>query len=110
MSSGDVVKPGAYDIGSLSTPLNALFAAGGPTGRGSLRIVKLAFEIDTSWFGQGGLQIEHADSAEIDQPIAGPDAFSEVDRHRRRYQFANRDLSLRLRSDDHHNLYADRTC
>jgi protein involved in polysaccharide export with SLBB domain len=37
---GDVVSPGAYDVGSLSTPLNALFAAGGPTGRGSLRIVK----------------------------------------------------------------------
>ena len=37
---GDVAKPGAYDIGSLSTPLNALFAAGGPTTRGSLRIVK----------------------------------------------------------------------
>ena len=37
---GDVVRPGAYDISSLSTPLNALFAAGGPTGRGSLRIVK----------------------------------------------------------------------
>lgn len=36
---GDVMKPGAYDIGSLSTPLNALFAAGGPTERGSLRIV-----------------------------------------------------------------------
>ncbi len=37
---GDVVHPGAYDISSLSTPLNALFAAGGPTGRGSLRIVQ----------------------------------------------------------------------
>jgi len=37
---GDVIRPGAYDIGSLSTPLNALFAAGGPTGRGSLRILK----------------------------------------------------------------------
>ncbi len=37
---GDVVRPGAYDISSLSTPLNALFVAGGPTGRGSLRIVK----------------------------------------------------------------------
>ena len=37
---GDVVHPGAYDISSLSTPLNALFAAGGPTGRGSLRILK----------------------------------------------------------------------
>jgi polysaccharide biosynthesis/export protein len=37
---GDVERPGAYDIGSLSTPLNALFSAGGPTNRGSLRIVK----------------------------------------------------------------------
>ena len=37
---GDVLRPGAYDVGSLSTPLNALFAAGGPTGRGSLRMLK----------------------------------------------------------------------
>jgi protein involved in polysaccharide export with SLBB domain len=37
---GDVIKPGAYDVSSLSTPLNALFAAGGPTGRGSLRNLK----------------------------------------------------------------------
>lgn len=37
---GDVANPGAYDISSLSTPLNALFAAGGPTAQGSLRIVK----------------------------------------------------------------------
>ena len=27
---GDVANPGAYDISSLSTPLNALFVAGGP--------------------------------------------------------------------------------
>src|SRR4029077_17844344 len=37
---GDVANPGAYDISSLSTPLNALFAAGGPTERGSMRILK----------------------------------------------------------------------
>ncbi|HTW31710.1 MAG TPA: SLBB domain-containing protein [Candidatus Sulfotelmatobacter sp.] len=37
---GDVTRPGAYDISSLSTPLNALFAAGGPTPQGSLRIVE----------------------------------------------------------------------
>ena len=37
---GDVKRPGAYDISSLSTPLNALFKAGGPTSRGSLRILK----------------------------------------------------------------------
>lgn len=36
---GDVEHPGAYDISSLSTPLNALFVAGGPTQQGSLRIV-----------------------------------------------------------------------
>ena len=37
---GDIANPGAYDISSLSTPLNALFAAGGPTARGSLRMVQ----------------------------------------------------------------------
>jgi len=37
---GDVVAPGAYDISALSTPLNALFVAGGVTGRGSLRYLK----------------------------------------------------------------------
>src|SRR5712664_4997157 len=37
---GDVAEPGAYDISSLSTPLNALFAAGGVTSRGSLRALK----------------------------------------------------------------------
>lgn len=37
---GDVAQPGAYDISSLSTPLNALFAAGGVTPQGSLRALK----------------------------------------------------------------------
>jgi polysaccharide biosynthesis/export protein len=37
---GDVNHPGPYDVSSLSTPLNALLAAGGPTSGGSLRIVK----------------------------------------------------------------------
>jgi len=37
---GDVSSPGAYDISSLSTPLNALFVAGGPSARGSMRILK----------------------------------------------------------------------
>ncbi|WP_433972540.1 SLBB domain-containing protein [Tunturiibacter lichenicola] len=37
---GDVQRPGAYDVSSLSTPLNALYAAGGPTSVGSLRIVR----------------------------------------------------------------------
>jgi protein involved in polysaccharide export with SLBB domain len=37
---GDVQRPGAYDISALSTPLNALYAAGGPTPTGSLRVIK----------------------------------------------------------------------
>lgn len=37
---GDVAQPGAYDISSLSTPLNALFQAGGISDRGSLRTIK----------------------------------------------------------------------
>ena len=38
---GEVENPGPYDISSLSTPLNALYAAGGPTSRGSLRHLQL---------------------------------------------------------------------
>ena len=37
---GEVSEPGAYDISSLSTPLNALVSAGGVTPRGSLRSLK----------------------------------------------------------------------
>jgi hypothetical protein len=37
---GEVAAPGAYDLSSLSSPLNALVAAGGPTEHGSLRAIK----------------------------------------------------------------------
>jgi protein involved in polysaccharide export with SLBB domain len=37
---GDVQRPGAYDVSSLSTPMNALYAAGGPTAVGSLRTLR----------------------------------------------------------------------
>jgi polysaccharide export outer membrane protein len=37
---GDVDEPGAYDVSSLSTPLNALFAAGGVKPQGSLRRIQ----------------------------------------------------------------------
>ena len=37
---GEVEEPGAYDISSLSTALNALVAAGGVTAKGSLRNLK----------------------------------------------------------------------
>jgi polysaccharide export outer membrane protein len=38
---GDVVSPGAYRISSAGTALSALYAAGGPTERGSLRRVEV---------------------------------------------------------------------
>jgi protein involved in polysaccharide export with SLBB domain len=37
---GEVNHPGPYDVSSLSTPLNALLAAGGPSTRGSMRIIE----------------------------------------------------------------------
>lgn len=37
---GDVQRPGGYDISSLSTPVSALYAAGGPTAAGSLRTLE----------------------------------------------------------------------
>jgi len=37
---GFVQYPGAYDISALSTPLNAMYAAGGPTSNGSMRVVR----------------------------------------------------------------------
>lgn len=37
---GDARAPGAYDVSSLSTPLNAVYEAGGPTSGGSLRILE----------------------------------------------------------------------
>jgi len=37
---GDVRNPGAYDISSLSTPLNAIYAAGGPSSQGSMRAIR----------------------------------------------------------------------
>ena len=42
-------SPAPYDVSSLSTPLNALFAAGGPTARGSLRILKHLSEGRRNW-------------------------------------------------------------
>jgi protein involved in polysaccharide export with SLBB domain len=38
---GDVVRPGGYTISSVSTVLNALYNAGGPTPRGSMRNVRI---------------------------------------------------------------------
>ena len=37
---GDVQRPGAYDVSSLASPLSALYACGGPTAVGSMRVLK----------------------------------------------------------------------
>ncbi len=78
---GDVQRPGAYDISSLSTPLNALYAAGGPTAVGSLRIARhyrgseLIREVDLYDFLLHGIRgdvdrLEPGDTILV--PAAGP--------------------------------------
>jgi protein involved in polysaccharide export with SLBB domain len=37
---GDVQRPGAYEVSALASPISALYAAGGPTAVGSLRILR----------------------------------------------------------------------
>ena len=78
---GYVQRPGAYDISSLSTPLNALYAAGGPTAAGSMRVVKhyrgttLISEQDLYDLLIGGVRksIEHLEPGDtIMVPPAGP--------------------------------------
>ncbi len=78
---GDVQRPGAYDISSLSTPLNALYVAGGPTASGSMRIVRhyrgsqLISEMDLYDLLLGGVRksIEHLEPGDtILVPTVGP--------------------------------------
>jgi polysaccharide export outer membrane protein len=78
---GEVAEAGAYDISSLSTPLNALFAAGGVTQRGSLRALKhyrgkqLIEEVDAydlllRGVGSDAKRLENGDSLLV--PPVGP--------------------------------------
>jgi len=78
---GDVQRPGAYDISSLSTPINALYAAGGPTSVGSLRMVRhmrgntLVREVDLYDFLLHGVRadVERMEPGDtILVPAAGP--------------------------------------
>jgi len=78
---GDVQRPGAYDLHSLSSPLNALYAAGGPTGVGSLRTLRhmrgatVVGEIDLYDFLLHGIRIptqQLEDGDTILVPPAGP--------------------------------------
>jgi len=45
---GEAQTPGSYSLSSLSTVINALFAAGGPTKRGTLRGIRLTRNDGTS--------------------------------------------------------------
>jgi protein involved in polysaccharide export with SLBB domain len=78
---GEVTEPGAYDISSLSTPLNALVAAGGITSRGSLRALKHyrgkqlievvdAYDLLLRGVGVDEKRLENGDSLLV--PPAGP--------------------------------------
>jgi len=78
---GDVQRPGAYDLHSLSSPLNALYAAGGPTSVGSLRTLRhmrgatVVSELDLYDFLLHGIRIptqQLQDGDTILVPPAGP--------------------------------------
>jgi protein involved in polysaccharide export with SLBB domain len=78
---GDVQRPGAYDLHSLSSPLNALYAAGGPTSVGSLRTLRhmrgatVVSDIDLYDFLLHGIRIptqQLEDGDTILVPPAGP--------------------------------------
>jgi polysaccharide biosynthesis/export protein len=78
---GEVAEPGAYDLSSLSSPLNALVAAGGLTERGSLRSIKHyrgkqlievvdAYDLLLRGVGSDQKRLENGDSLLI--PPVGP--------------------------------------
>jgi protein involved in polysaccharide export with SLBB domain len=78
---GEVGEPGAYDISSLSTPLNAIVAAGGVSQRGSLRFLKHfrgkelvevvdAYDLLLGGVGLDQKRLENGDSLLV--PTAGP--------------------------------------
>ena len=78
---GEARTPGAYTISSLSTVINALFAAGGPSRNGTLRKVRLSrsgqepVEIDLYDFLMGGdksQDVRLQDGDTIFLPLIGP--------------------------------------
>jgi polysaccharide export outer membrane protein len=78
---GEVAIPGAYDLSSLSSPLNALVAAGGLTDHGSLRSIKHyrgkqlievvdAYDLLLRGVGPDQMRLESGDSLLV--PPVGP--------------------------------------
>jgi protein involved in polysaccharide export with SLBB domain len=83
---GEVTVPGAYDLSSLSSPLNALVAAGGPTEHGSLRSIKHyrgkqllevvdAYDLLLRGVGSDQMRLESGDSLLV--PPVGPQVIIE---------------------------------
>ncbi len=79
--TGDVQRPGGYDLSSLATPVSALYAAGGPTAAGSLRTLhhlrgqRLIEDVDLYDFllrgvRAGSAHFENGDTLQV--PAAGP--------------------------------------
>ncbi len=78
---GEATAPGGYTISSLSTAINALFAAGGPSKNGSLRTIRLQrsgaepVQIDLYDFlmgGDKGTDARLQDGDTIFIPLIGP--------------------------------------
>lgn len=107
---GDVQRPGGYDISSLATPMSALYAAGGPTAVGSLRILRhyrgeqLVEEIDLYDFLLHGIRgrterFESGDTLLV--PPAGPQvAVSGAVKREAIYQLKSGDTMLSAVIDD----------
>ncbi|UCD95327.1 MAG: SLBB domain-containing protein [Candidatus Zixiibacteriota bacterium] len=81
--TGEVSKPGAYTISSLTTLFNALYLAGGPNMRGSMRDIKLIRNnrveatVDLYQFllkGDSKSDVRLSSGDAIFVPIAGPRA------------------------------------
>ncbi len=79
--TGEVLRPGAYTVSSLTTLFNALYLAGGPNQRGSMRDIKLLrnnkieAEIDLYKFllegdNSGDVRLSSGDAIFI--PVTGP--------------------------------------
>lgn len=96
---GEVEEPGAYDISSLSSPLNALFAAGGITPRGSLRHLKHyrgkelieevdAYELLLHGVGPDAKRLENGDSLLV-PPVGGQVTVAGMVRRPAIYELAN---------------------
>ena len=78
---GEVQKPGAYTVSSLTTLLNALYKAGGPTERGSFRSIKLlrggklVSECDLYTllvFGDNSVDVRLQSGDAVFVPVTGP--------------------------------------